>query len=185
MTSTAIIYEEFTKRMNDLKNRYSLNDNVTISFNDDDVNLKLLNCDMTITKCNTCFDCHSKCKNGTTYFCNEKKWCQRSSNVAECNADKGGVRLLRMTQSGLTPHCLCTMPDVWQGPGCEEPNPYFCNGGNIRWSITQKKWICECTDGWAVSISINRNVPTSRRRHFCARSKTKSMFFEVNPESLG
>lgn len=66
-----------------------------------------------------------------------------------CNTKNGGQYV--WTGYGLTQdqewQCLCTRPEIFNGPSCETPNPAYCSQGTIDISQYETNKICTCPNG--------------------------------------
>ena len=63
-----------------------------------------------------------------------------------CNTKNGGQYV--WTGYGMTQDqefvCLCTRPEIFNGPSCDTPNPAFCSQGSVDMSKYETDKICTC-----------------------------------------
>lgn len=86
--------------------------------------------------------------------------CLPSGPNIDCNEKNGGKYI--WTGYGFTQkkdwQCLCTRPEIYNGPNCDIKNPSYCNGGQVTDIKSTLKDICKCPDGTSLLFRIN-NTP--------------------------
>ena len=97
------------------------------------------------TSCQSCLDAaQMKC-----VPLNGENVCLPKEPTISCNQTNGGQYV--WTGYGMTQdqewQCLCTRPEIFNGPSCDTPNPAFCSQGTVDMSQVQTDKICKCPDG--------------------------------------
>jgi hypothetical protein len=111
--------------------------------------------------CNICNDPeHMKCvkvPNGDSveYLCLPKE------PDINCNAQNGGRYI--WTGYGFTQQkdwqCLCTKPEIYNGPTCEIKNPSYCSNGTITDINNPLRTICQCNPEKNKLLFRDNNTP--------------------------
>lgn len=97
--------------------------------------------------------------NGGGYVCLPK-----SPDTTKCDQNKGGAYV--WTGYGFTDQqdwsCLCTRPEYFNGPTCDNQNPSFCSGGTLDMTKPMGNDMCICPPGTKKMFREYGNLP------FCA-----------------
>ena len=117
------------------------------------VGAKSVDCSSLKTTCNPSdpTSCQN-CLNPAQMKCvplNGENVCLPKTPDVSCNITNGGQYI--WTGYGMTQNqdwqCLCTRPEIFNGPSCEIPNPAYCSQGKVDMSQTRTDKICTCPAG--------------------------------------
>lgn len=108
--------------------------------------------------------CENQCGDTEQMKCinvNGENLCLPREPDINCNSKNGGRYV--WTGYGFTQskdwQCLCTQPQIYNGPDCSIKNPSFCSNGNLADDInTPLRDICQCDEGTALLFRDN-NTP--------------------------
>lgn len=108
--------------------------------------------------------CQNQCGDIEQMKCinvNGENLCLPREPDVNCNSKNGGRYI--WTGYGYTQskdwQCLCTRPEIYNGPDCSIKNPSYCSNGKLADDInTPLRNICNCNDGTALLFRDN-NTP--------------------------
>jgi hypothetical protein len=113
--------------------------------------------------------CRNQCMDPAEMSCvkmNNEYVCLPKKPDINCNKNNGGEYI--WTGYGFTQNkdwaCLCTRPEIYNGPHCDIKNPSYCSGGKIGNIKENLNTICKCPDNTGL---LFRDINTP----FCAPDK--------------
>jgi hypothetical protein len=161
-------------------NQYNLPDQVDSRDEKD-----LINCAIELTPCQSDNDCRAACipRSTGTYSCIGNNCMNEGIVIPNCMIDNGGVLVHEFDRvlNTFIYSCICQFPNIWNGPGCNEPVQTFCNGGRIV-REPDGLWTCDC--GSNILAKLNQHIydlGSYSPRHLCIGQTVYDRLMEIIP----